>query len=313
VPQLDLFAAVAARDDDAALRRLAGRLPAHVRLGTSSWTFTGWRGVVYRQHYESAKEFAQRSLVEYGAHPLFRTVGVDRSFYAPVPFEELALLASQVPPDFRFVQKVWAEVSAPVVESRSTGEVRDNPAFLDPERFVEHQLDPSRRALGDKLGPFVVSVSPSRARLSRETFERRLERFLAGVGAGVPLAIELREATLLTDRYFELLRRFSAVHCVNLWTNMPSIAKQAQLPRTIEGPFAVCRLMLPQGRAYADMKARYEPFDAIVAPLEEMRRDVVELTRATGRAGVETFVLVNNKVEGCSPLTVRALAERIAE
>jgi uncharacterized protein YecE (DUF72 family) len=312
VPQLDLFAAVAARDDDDALKRLAERLPAHVRLGTSSWTFTGWRDIVYRQHYESAKEFAQRSLVEYAAHPLFRTVGVDRSFYAPVPIDELQLYATQVPPDFRFVQKVWAEVSAPIAESRSTGELRDNPTFLDPERFFVHQLEPSRRGLGDNLGPFVLSISPSRARLSRETFERKLERFLDGVGQGLQIAVELREATLMTNRYFDLLRRFSAVHCLNLWTNMPSIARQATLPRTIDGPFAVCRLMLPQGRAYADMKARYEPFDAIVAPLEEMRRDVAALAVATGRAGVETYVLVNNKVEGCSPLTARALAERIA-
>jgi uncharacterized protein YecE (DUF72 family) len=312
VPQLDLFAAAAAREDDAELKRLAARLPAHVRLGTSSWTFEGWRGIVYRQHYESTKEFVQRSLVEYATHPLFRTVGVDRSFYAPVPAEELALYATQVPPDFRFVQKVWAEISAPLVESRSSGDARDNPTFLDPERFVLHQLDPSRRGLGDKLGPFVLSISPSRSRLSRETFEARLERFLEGIGREVQIAVELREATLLSDRYFAMLRRSSAVHCVNLWTNMPSIAKQFALPRTTDGPFAVCRLMLPQGRAYADMKARYEPFDKIVAPLEEMRRDVAALTRATAPAGVETFVLVNNKVEGCSPLTARALAERIA-
>jgi uncharacterized protein YecE (DUF72 family) len=284
-----------------------------VRLGTSSWTFAGWRDIVYRQHYESTKEFAQRSLVEYAAHPLFRTVGVDRSFHAPVPFEELALYASQVPQDFRFVQKVWAEVSAPIAESRSTGDARENLTFLDPERFYVHQLDPSKRALGDKLGPFVLSISPSRARLSRETFERKLERFFQGIGPGVPMAVELREATLLTDRYFDLLRRYSVVHCVNLWTNMPSIAKQSQLPQTVEGPFALCRLMLPQGRSYADMKARYEPFDAIVAPLEGMRQDVAGLTRATGRSGTETYLLVNNKVEGCSPLTVRALAERIVE
>ena len=44
-----------------------------------------------------------------------------------------------------------------------------------------------------------------------------------------------------------------------------------------------------------------------------MRDEVTRLTRAALRAGRETYVLVNNKAEGCSPLTIRALAELLAE
>ncbi len=76
---------------------LAARVPAHVFLGTSSWTFPGWADFVYRRHYPSQKAFVRSSLEEYVAHPLLRTVGVDRSFYGPLPREELASYASLLP------------------------------------------------------------------------------------------------------------------------------------------------------------------------------------------------------------------------
>ena len=40
-----------------------------------------------------------------------------------------------------------------------------------------------------------------------------------------------------------------------------------------------------------------------------MRRQVVSLARAAADTGIPVSVLVNNKTEGCSPLTIRALAE----
>ena len=42
-----------------------------------------------------------------------------------------------------------------------------------------------------------------------------------------------------------------------------------------------------------------------------MRQDVVKLVRAALDRDMECYVLVNNKAEGSSPLTVRALAEQV--
>jgi hypothetical protein len=44
-----------------------------------------------------------------------------------------------------------------------------------------------------------------------------------------------------------------------------------------------------------------------------MRRQVASIARTSLSLGREVFVLVNNKAEGCSPLTVRALAEMLSE
>jgi hypothetical protein len=44
-----------------------------------------------------------------------------------------------------------------------------------------------------------------------------------------------------------------------------------------------------------------------------MREQVVSLARLAIDAAIPVYVLVNNKAEGCAPLTIRALAEMLAD
>src|SRR5688500_539397 len=57
----------------AALRRT---LPKGLRMGTSSWAFTGWAGLVYDQPYPQNR-LSREGLAAYAKHPLLRAVGVD--------------------------------------------------------------------------------------------------------------------------------------------------------------------------------------------------------------------------------------------
>src|SRR5512137_2496942 len=63
---------------------LGARLPALVRLGSSSWSFPGWAGLVWARHHP-ADVLSADGLLAYARHPLLRAVGVDRTFYAPLP------------------------------------------------------------------------------------------------------------------------------------------------------------------------------------------------------------------------------------
>ena len=87
-----------------ALRALGERLPQGVFLGTSSWTFPGWTGLVY-DHEATTTQLAREGLGAYAHHPVLRTVGIDRTFYAPVPAAAFADYAQQVPDGFRFLVK----------------------------------------------------------------------------------------------------------------------------------------------------------------------------------------------------------------
>src|SRR5690242_9378056 len=65
------------------VRALGAWLPPGLHLGTSSWTFPGWKGLVYDRQATGAR-LAREGLVAYARHPVLRTVGVDRTFYAPI-------------------------------------------------------------------------------------------------------------------------------------------------------------------------------------------------------------------------------------
>lgn len=70
-----------------------------MRLGTSSWSFPGWAGIVY-DHSVSTATLARRGLAAYARHPLLRTVGVDRTYYGPITAEDFAAYAAAVPDEF---------------------------------------------------------------------------------------------------------------------------------------------------------------------------------------------------------------------
>ncbi len=101
--QFDLFGAPAVSEPAAPLEpkldALAKRLPDAIHLGTSTWSFPGWRGIVYGDEYSNTK-LSRDGLSAYGAHPLLRSVSIDRSFYSPLSLAEYARYASQVPEHF---------------------------------------------------------------------------------------------------------------------------------------------------------------------------------------------------------------------
>jgi len=161
--QLSLFADADGVDPapvSADVCRLAAALPARIRLGTSSWSFPGWTGLVYAAcNGKPATEqmLARHGLSAYARHPLFRTVSLDRTFYAPLTTEEFAHYAAQVPDDFRFVVKAPAAITDPVVRKAGSGEAaRDNPSFLDTTAAASAFVRPAVAGLGAKAGPLVV-------------------------------------------------------------------------------------------------------------------------------------------------------------
>ena len=298
-----------------ALEGIRDRLPATLRFGTSSWTFPGWAGLVYRRRYPNQRAFLRESLGEYAQHPLMRTVGVDRGYYTPVPEEDLAGYAQQLPGDFRAAMKVWQQVTMPGFAKHpryGAAAGQRNPDFLDAELFANAVHEPVRTAFSQHMGPWILQIAPSPTPIDPSWFCERLDAFLADAPGDFPFAVELRDRKLLTPEYVRTLRKHGAAHVFNYWSRMPTLAKQMRVDELLGGSLLVVRLLLPPATRYADLKDAYAPFDRLVAPQPEMRQDVVKLVQAALDREMECYVLVNNKAEGSSPLTVRALAEQLA-
>ncbi len=321
-PQLGLFdrpeddASDSTADGQRELQSIRERLPSKLRFGTSSWTFPGWAGLVYQQRYPNQRAFLRDSIGEYARHPLMRTVGVDRGYYTPVPAEELAAYSRQLPGDFRAAMKVWQRVTMPGFPRHpryGADAGKENPSFLDAELFAQAVHEPARAGFSRHMGPWIVEIAPSPSPLDPAWFCERLDAFLEAAPKDFPFAVELRDRRLLTSEYARTLQKHGASHVFNYWSRMPRIADQMRIEGLLEASPLVVRLLLPPGRRYADLKEAYAPFDRLVEPQPEMRQDVVRLVRAALERDIECYVIVNNKAEGSSPLTVKALAELLTD
>lgn len=293
-------------------RAIASRLPPNVYFGTSSWSFPGWKGLVF-SGARTQTSLAREGLAEYAQHPLLTTVGVDRSYYAPMPMEDLRSWAGQLPEGFRCCFKAPASVTAMALGHPSRPS--HNPDFLSVDRLIDDLLGPCDAVFRPHTGPIVLEFPPfpRSLRVEPTAFLEQLDRFLGQLPQSFEYAAEIRDARLLTPAYRTLLTSHGVAHTYNYWSAMPMPADQATVVPPEDGPFAVVRLLLRPGTWYEDQREKFAPFDRIAEPDEAMRRDVVSIARRVVNRGRRVFILVNNKAEGSSPLTVAALAKQLAE
>ena len=296
----------------ARLRPIAAALPPGVRFGTSSWSFPGWKGLVYSAK-RTAAQLAHDGLREYARHPLFGTVGIDRSYYARVPDEDFRRYADQLPDGFPCCCKAPARVTSALDPDHTSA--RPNPDFLSADRFIDDLLEPVGRVFRRHAGPFILQFPPllRRSGLDRAVFIDGLDRFLGRLPRDFHYAVEVRDRALLGPDYAQALGRHGAAHVYNAWTAMPLPAGQAAFVPVETMPFVVVRLLLRPGATYAEQREAFAPFDRLAAPDEEMRGQVVDLVGRAVAKAIPAYVLVNNKAEGSSPLTIEALAERLAK
>src|SRR5437867_7566032 len=102
--------------DRASLKLRAAALAEQgVFLGTSSWKYAGWRGMLYDEARYiwrgrlSESRFEKLCLAEYAE--VFKTVSVDAAYYKFPDRRQLEGVVSQVPSDFLFALKVTDEIT----------------------------------------------------------------------------------------------------------------------------------------------------------------------------------------------------------
>jgi len=302
--------------------RLAEALSPRIRLGTSSWSFPGWTGLVYaprngRQPTE--KDLARAGLPAYAAHPLLRTVSLDRTFYAPLSRETFAAYAAQVPAGFRFVVKAPAAVTDPVIRRPGSGEpARDNPSFLDAAAADVAFVRPAQEGLGAAAGPLVFQFPPLGRRLLADVprLAARITGFLAALPRGPVYAVEVRDPELVGAAFAAAVRGAGGVPCLAVHARMPPVDEQADafgLATATGGLPVVARWNLHAGKIYEQAMADYFPFDRLVDEDPESRLALARLVRRAAAADRDAYVTINNKAEGSGPLSVRRLAEAIVE
>ena len=280
---------------------LAQALPPGLRLGTSSWSFPGWQGLVYDRAATEAT-LSRHGLAAYARHPLFRAVGLDRSYYQPLSARIYAHYAAQVPGDFRFLVKMERRLTLP-----------DGDLFLNAEAARQWVLDPAREGLGEKIGVLLLQFPPLHETQvgGAKAFALRLGQFLATLRSPVPIAVELRTRALLTSDYAQVLAAQRATHGYVVHPSMGTLTEQLEALPPAAGMGTVVRWMLAPGQTYQRARDTWKPFTHLRAPDLETRTALAGLIRASAAAEPPAgmLVIVNNKAEGSSPRSIEALVE----
>ncbi|MGH3055744.1 MAG: DUF72 domain-containing protein, partial [Gaiellaceae bacterium] len=267
--QLDLFAAPSAAGGRSVqpapvaetLRQTAERMPATIRLGTSSWSFPGWAGIVYDTEVAQAR-LARNGLAAYAQHPLLRTVGVDRSYYGPLSADVFAAYAHAVPEDFRFLVKAHELCTIdrfPEHPRYGAQQGARNALFLDASYAADTVVAPFVEGLGPRAGPLLFQFPPHdvAALGGRDRFAERLHGFLRALPHGPLYAVEIRNTELLTPAYVDALVDADVSHCVSAHPRLPPVATQARIAQRALSAATVIRWMLPRGVGYEAARERY--------------------------------------------------------
>jgi uncharacterized protein YecE (DUF72 family) len=320
--QRDLFgfdpnAAVSARVGPAETppewRYLAETLPPAVRLGTSSWSFPGWAGLVYAGK-ATARELSRDGLHAYASHGLFRTVGIDRSYYRAPERGWLETYKASVPRGFRFLIKAPRDFLLPFPVGKGPDSA-ENGAFLDAKAATELFVRPVQTTLGDAAGPLVFQFPPTDFReiggLAR--FSVLLARFLGEMPVGPLYVVEVRHPSLVAPEIKSVVEENGALWGYSVHSRMPPLETQLRtLPRP-EGAPLVVRWSLRRNLSYRAGNRAFEPFDRLRSEDPAVREVLAMAIRSAMLDERDVFVVANNKAEGCAPLTLVKLAQAVLE
>ncbi|WP_027802787.1 DUF72 domain-containing protein [Paraburkholderia dilworthii] len=299
---------------------LAAQLPPQVHLGTSTWSFPGWNGIVYGDEYSNSK-LSRDGLTAYGAHPLLKTVSIDRSFYQALTVTEYLRYAQQVPEHFRFIVKAPMTITDATVRAERGEPVSLNPCFLNAQMAIDDFVTPCLEGLGAKAGALVFQLPPLPDQMLAQpaAFIERLADFLMALPKlpqGTCYAIEIRDASLLTPRFIRTLKAAGVRYCVGIHARMPDPLRQAAALALLDGEPAgplIVRWSLHGGFKYEQAKAKYEPFNQLIDRDPATRASLAELAARYALAGQPVVIAVNNKAEGSAPLSCVELAREIIE
>jgi uncharacterized protein YecE (DUF72 family) len=283
---------------------------ADLRIGTCSWKYDSWRGLVY----PSAGPL--NYLAEYAQH--YSTVEIDQWFWSLFPGRDPALpnradveaYRRSVPSDFRFSVKLPNSLSLTHYYGKAKGQLlTPNPWFLSADllQVFLARIEPLR----DVLGPLILQFEYLNLQKmdSQARFQTLLEGLSRCLPAGYQWAVEVRNPRYLNESHFELLNRAGLIPVLLQGYYMPPIVEVYARLRSLilKQKLVVLRLHGPDREGMEERTGKR--WDEIVAPMDEELAAIAAMVRDLLAAGTSVYVNTNNHYEGSAPLTIRRLRQ----
>ena len=281
-----------------------------IYLGTSSWKYRGWEGMIYEGGYSSEAQFQRASLREYTN--LFPTVGVDFTYYTWPLAEMMAYLVESTPENFRLCPKVTKRITLsqfPDLPAYGKWAGQKNPDYLNADLFREQFLLPLERLRG-RMGIVLFEFSgPAESELEA------MARFFSSIPRDFTYAVEIRNPDLVNPNFYGLLKTLNVTPALSVWTKMPSIAEQwshVQKGGGVAHGLPLVGLgVVREGRSYEEAVNLFQPYREVQEENLGARKDLAALINNAMSHERKAFILVNNRLEGSAPHTLGKIADWI--
>lgn len=280
-----------------------------VHIGTCSWKYDSWQGIVYPEQ----KPF--NHLQEYSKY--YNTVEVDQWFWSLFPGSNPVLpkqsvvldYAKSVPADFTFGIKIPNSITLThYYKKKKTDPLTANPHFLSVDvmnRFFERM-----EALSGHMGPLMFQFEY----LNKQKMVGGVTQFIDQVGEFIEqlpvdftYCIECRNPNYLKKPYFEFLGNSVLHHVFLQGYYMPSIFDLYNTYKEHIKDTAVIRLHGPDRKGIEQQTGK--DWSNIVSPKDKEIRSLAEMLSSLNAQTVHSFVFVNNHFEGSAPRTIARIEE----
>jgi uncharacterized protein YecE (DUF72 family) len=290
---------------------ISAEIPSRFRpnlfLGTCSWKYDSWKGLVYDEDKTYGPDEYLRDYAR-----ILNSVEIDQWFWSLFPgsvkLPDLRVVqryAESVPRGFIFTVKAPNSLTLTHFYAREKSEEfrgKPNKFFLN-HGLLEEFLA-RLRPLEDKLGPVMFQFEYlNRQKMpSKEAFFERFGEFIARAPRGYQYAVEIRNPNYLSAAFFDFLKTHNLGFVYLEGYYMPPIGQIFERFSATTAPFSIIRLH--GGDRTEIEKETGEDWNRILAPKPEAIRSAVRITRKNARSGILTYVNINNHFEGSAPLTI---------
>lgn len=279
---------------------------AELRIGTCSWKYDSWKGLIYP---ESSKI---NFLKEYTAH--YNTVEIDQWFWSLHANGKIALpkrnvveiYNSSTPEDFKFTIKTPNSITLTHPYSKSKNSLGNpNEYFLSCNLFKTF-LE-TLESIKSKIGMLMFQFEYLNKQKMRSLFyfEGLFSTFIKNCPENFNYAMEIRNPNYLNESYFRFLNENNLHHVFAEGYYMPKIFNVYEKYRDFIKNKTVIRLLGPN-RKGIEQKTEGK-WNKIIEPKDTELMQIVKMIKDLLSRELDVYLNVNNHYEGSAPLTIKKI------
>ena len=281
-----------------------------LHLGTCSWKFESWRGLVYSDapHPDYLAEYSQK----------YDCVEIDQWFWSlfgpgkvvlPQP-KTVAEYAAAVPEGFKFAVKMPNSLTLTHFRPKSkTDPLVPNPHFLSMDllhNFLD-QLAPLKPHLGPMMFQFEYLNRDKMP--SQSAFQDKLGTFVEQLPQDYCWCVESRNPNYLNGRYFNFLQAHGLAHVFEQGYYMPPVIEIFNRHADLLTETAVIRLHGPNREKIEESTGK--EWSRIAEPRDADLDALAEVVKGLRKRKRNVWIFANNHFEGSAPMTIERLKQRI--